>query len=105
MRIDSEKLPIGGLLDGAKGMTKGDIEKHSICKREGMNSRMAEPNDSETHKKVFLKFDSRRYSFFDLPTPDLGYGKKGLRLEWSISADGRVFAGCAGNMRGHRNFF
>ena len=64
-------------------MPKGDIEKDANCKREGMNSRMAEPNDYETHKKVFLKFDSRGYSFFDLPTPDLGYSKKGLRLEWA----------------------
>jgi hypothetical protein len=42
-------------LDGAKGMPKRDIEKDANCKREGMNSRMAKPNESETHKKVSLK--------------------------------------------------
>lgn len=62
-------------------MPKGDIEKDAIGKREGMNSRMAEPNDYETHKKLFLKFDSRGYSFFNQPTPDPGYSPKGLSLE------------------------
>lgn len=47
-----------------------------------MNSRVAELNDYKTHKKVFLKVDSRGYSFLDLPAPDLGYSKKGLRLKW-----------------------